>query len=440
MADAAPVPAAPGRPVGTAARDRLAEVRRWTILGLLCLAFMAAYFDRVNLSVALTVPAFKAFFRLTDTDRGLLNSAFFWSYLVLQIPAGFAVDRFGAKKTLALGFLLWSVTSAATGLAQGFAAMFAFRLLLGVGEAVVNPAGMRWIRFNLPEERRGLAIGIYMASAKVGPAVGMLVAARLTTLYGWRPMFLVLGLGCLLWLIPWLRLVRDDDRAIEAAERLPGSATAVPFAALMRSPVIWGTVIGTCAYQYFLYFTMTWIPAYFVERRGLSFDAMGTYSAMTFGGMATVAIAAGWCADRLIARGWDPVRVRRNFVIAGLVLGSTELIGALSSSQGVALFFAVFSLSGMGLATANYWAITQTLIPGGAVGRLAGIQNCAAQIPGIAAPILTGWLKQRTGSYEAPMMVVAVLLVVGIAAYLTLVRRRYAPGAVGASDLLAARG
>jgi ACS family D-galactonate transporter-like MFS transporter len=424
MADAEPLPpAASAWPVAIA-RDTRAELRRWTILGLLCLAFMAAYFDRVNLSVALTVPSFRAFFHLTDTDRGLLNSAFFWSYLVLQIPAGFAVDRFGAKKTLALGFLIWSITSAATGLAQGFAAMFAFRLLLGVGEAAVNPAGMRWIRFNMPEERRGLAIGIYMASAKIGPAVGMLLAAQLTSRYGWRPMFLILGLGCLLWLIPWLRLVRDDDRAIEAAERRTPS---VPFATLMRSPVIWGTVIGTFAYQYFLYFTMTWIPAYFVERRGLSLDSMGYYTAATFGGMATVAIAAGWCADRLIAGGWDPVRVRRNFVIAGLLLGSTELIGALSSSHGVALFFAVFSLSGMGLATANYWAITQTLIPGGAVGRLAGIQNCAAQIPGIAAPILTGWLKQRTGSYEAPMVLVAVFLAVGIASYLTLVRRRYAP-------------
>jgi MFS family permease len=400
---------------------------RWAVLGLLCIAFMAAYFDRVNLSVALTVPEFRRFFNLTDTGRGMLNSAFFWSYCVLQIPAGWAVDRFGAKKTLAMGFLLWSLTAAGTGLAPTFAVVFAMRLLLGVGESVVNPAGMRWIRFNMPEERRGLAIGIYQASAKMGPAVGLLIGAQLTSAYGWRPMFLILGLGCLLWLIPWMALVRDDDRAIEAAQRQASGKAPIPFGKILRSPVIWGTVIGTCAYQYFLYFTMTWMPAYFVERRGLSLNSMGLYSAFTFAGMAAVAILAGWGADRLIARGYDAVKVRRSFVIAGLLLGSTELIGAFAQSHNVALFFAVFSLSGLGLATANYWALTQTLIPGGAVGRIVGIQNCAAQLPGIAAPILTGWLKQRTGSYEAPMVVVAVMLVLGILAYLTLVRRKYAP-------------
>jgi nitrate/nitrite transporter NarK len=93
----------------------------------------------------------------------------------------------------------------------------------------------------------------------------------------------------------------------------------------------------------------------------------------------------------------------------------------------VALFFAVFSLTGLGLATANYWALTQTLIPGGAIGRIVGIQNCAANIPGIVAPILTGWLVARTGSYEAPMQAIWAFLLLGVAAYVFLVRERYAP-------------
>lgn len=76
-------------------------------------------------------------------------------------------------------------------------------------------------------------------------------------------------------------------------------------------------------------------------------------------------------------------------------------LGAFSDSVPVALFFAVFSLTGLGLATANYWALTQTLIPGASIGKIVGIQNCAANLPGIVAPLLTGWLKQTTGSYEA---------------------------------------
>jgi hypothetical protein len=156
---------------------------------------------------------------------------------------------------------------------------------------------------------------------------------------------------------------------------------------------------------------------------------MGLYTMFSFLGMAIVATAAGWAADQMIKGGRDPVRVRKGFTIAGFLVASTEVVGVLSDSVSVSLFFAVFSLSGLGLMTANYWALTQTLIPGAAVGRIVGIQNCAANIPGIVAPLLTGWLKQTTGGYDAPMQAIWVFLIMGIAAYVFLVRRKYAPGA-----------
>src|SRR5258706_4482723 len=154
---------------------------------------------------------------------------------------------------------------------------------------------------------------------------------------------------------------------------------------------------------------------------------MGLYTLFSFGGMATVATLAGWVADRMIARGGNPVAVRKAFTIAGFLMASTEVVGALSDSIPVALFFAVFSLSGLGLATANYWALTQTLIPGRAIGRIVGIQTCAASLPGIVAPILTEWLQQKTGSYDAPMQAIWFFLILGLAAYVFLVREKYAP-------------
>jgi len=138
---------------------------------------------------------------------------------------------------------------------------------------------------------------------------------------------------------------------------------------------------------------------------------------------------AGWAADRLIARGGNPVKVRKAFTLAGFLMASTEVIGGLSNSVPVALFFAIFSLTGLGLATANYWALTQTLIPGGAIGRVVGVQNCAANLPGIVAPIVTGWLKQATGSYDAPMQAIWFFMILGVASYLFLVREKYAPKA-----------
>ncbi len=399
---------------------------RWSIIGLLSLGMIIAYVDRANISVALVLPEFKNLFRLSDADRGTLNSAFFWSYAFLQIPAGWLVDRYGVKFPYAIGFFFWSLVSAATAMAGSLGQLLALRVLLGIGESVVTPASMRWIRFHFDEKQRGLAVGMYMTGTKIGPAIGAPVAAWLIAKYDWRIMFLILGLGCLLWLMPWLGLVRDDDRHIERAGT-QSAAPAVSFARIMRSPVIWGTIVGTFCYMYFVYFCMTWMPAYFVERRGLSLKSMGVYTFFSFGGMAAMAALAGWAADRMIARGWRAVAVRKGFTIAGFLVASTEVIGALADSVPVALFFAVFSLTGLGLATANYWALTQTLIPGGAIGRIVGVQNCAANLPGIIAPLLTGWLVAKTGSYDAPMQAIWIFLILGVAAYVFLVRERYAP-------------
>ena len=161
---------------------------RWGIMALLCLGYMIAYFDRVNLSVAIASDDFKQYFQLTDVDRGNLNSAFFWTYAALQIPAGWLVDRYGVKWPFAFGFLGWSVLSATTAWATSLWQLFAIRFALGVGESMITPAGMRWIRLNVAENQRGLFIGIYMAAAKAGPAVGTLLAGFLLGQSGWLTM------------------------------------------------------------------------------------------------------------------------------------------------------------------------------------------------------------------------------------------------------------
>lgn len=408
--------------------DHITNWRRWTIVGLLCAGMMIAYFDRVNLSVALAAKDFQSVFKLSPTDVGALNSAFFWTYAALQIPAGWFVDRYGVKWPLLVGFAIWSGLSAVTAFATALWQLIALRLMLGIGESMVTPAGMRWMRFNVPENHRGLAIGLYMAAAKFGPAVGAYLATVLLLNAGWQNMFVILGLGGLVWLVPWLILVRNDDRDLEkVAVRKAGPKAHVSFTQVMVSPVIWGTIVGTFCYQYFVYYCLTWLPKYFVDSRNLDLKGSGLFTTFSFTGMAVVATAAGWIADRMIDRGMNPVKVRKGFTIAGFVVASTQLIGAYSESNDTALFFAVFSLSGLGLMTANYWALTQTLIPGAAIGRIVGVQNCAANLPGIVAPLLTGWLVARTGKYEAPMMAISVFLIMGIASYVFLVREKYVP-------------
>src|SRR5215469_13926214 len=228
-------------------------MRRWVTLILLTAGLIIAYVDRTNLSVALAAPEFRNFFQLTDEQRGFVNSAFFWSYTLLQIPAGLFVDRFGVKLAVTLALLLWCGASAATGSASVLWQLIGLRLLLGVGESVIFPAGLCWIHRNVEERRRGLAAGIFVSGTKWGPALGAPLAAWLISHFGWQSMFRAIGLGGLVWLLPWVLFAREGScraKPSVAAAVLP----PVSFPHLMRSRVIWGTMIGTFCYNYFLFF------------------------------------------------------------------------------------------------------------------------------------------------------------------------------------------
>jgi MFS family permease len=388
---------------------------------LLGLGVIIAYVDRANLAIALASADFKQFFALSDTGRGVLNSVFFWSYTVMQIPAGLLVDRFGVKRCLTISFVLWCLVAAATSMVGTFWELVALRLMLGVAESTLFPAGLAWIAKHVDERQRGLAAGIFVSGSKWGPAIASPLATWLILGYGWRTMFFLLGAGGLVWVIPWM-LLAEDDRP-RSPRREAAQPVKVPsFGELFRTRAMWATLIGTFCYNYFLFFSLTWLPVYFVERRNLSLSSMSVYTMFSFAGTGTVAILAGAAADWMIRRGASAVNTRRWFTIAGLLAASTEVFGAMSESTDVAIFFAIFSMTGLGLATANYWAITQTLLPGVAPGRVAGIQNTALNLAGVVAPIITGWLKQMTGSYTAPMQTIWVVLIIGVGAYLILAR------------------
>ena len=323
---------------------------RWLVVVLLSLGVIIAYTDRINLSAAL--PAIRLSFPLSAQASGILLSAFFWAYTLLQTPAGWIVDRFGLKWPYAVGLFLWSAVSAATALMSSLHGLLAVRIVLGIGEAIVIPASMRYIRENFVECERGLPMGILMSGTKYGPAIGAPIATYLVQAYGWRWMFVLNGALCLLWLIPWLLFVQEDGSRAAAQKKV----AVVSWGAIFATPVIWGTCLGTFCYMYFVYFCMTWMPTYFNTRFGLSLAASSWFTFMSFAGMGTIAILAGWAADQLIARGRNAVTVRKAFIIVGFVLAFSEVFAAFSPSRTIALFLAVFSLTGLGLATVPLYA------------------------------------------------------------------------------------
>lgn len=386
------------------------EVRlRWSILIVLAIGVMISFVDRTSISAALATPSFKTHFALSDLDRGWINSAFFWSYAVMQIPLGWVVDRYGVKSPYAICFALWCVATAATGFAEGLASLIVLRLFVGAAEAIVVPASWRWLRHNFVETQSGTAVGIYMLGSKIGPAIGAPLAAWIIIHADWRVMFLVLGLAGLVWLVPWLLLVRNDVPRVTDTARAKVSGRKI-----LASPLIWATMVVMFCYNYFTFFCMTWMPAYLVEQRGLALDRMAAYAFFSFAGIGVVALASGYLADRLIARGHNAVGVRKGFTIAGFAVAATVVLGANTTSLNVALFWNVASLSGLGLATSNHLALCRlTLIPKSAIGVVSGFQQVATAMAGIVAPILTGWLLHVSGSYTLPIDAIFVFLVLG---------------------------
>ena len=412
----------------TSNQERPGATSRWTILALLAIGVLISFVDRTSVSSALADPGFVQTFTLSNVDRGWINSAFFWSYGLFQIPMGWVADRYGVKWPYAICFALWCIATALMGAVTALASLVVMRLIIGMAEAIVIPASYRWIRNNFDESQNGLAVGILAMGNKFGPALGAPVGAWLIVNYSWPVMFFATGVVGLIWLAPWLLLVRNDFPSKAELQVANRRARSVSFSSILVSPVVWGGMITNFCYGYFTFYCMTWMPAYLVEQRGLSLAQSGLYTFFSFAGIAIVAAIAGWAADRIIARGNDAVLVRKFFIIAGFVGGCTVLLGAYAHSLEMALFWNVLSLSLLGLATANNLALSRlTLIPKQAIGLVTGVQQVATSLAGGVAASLSGWLLHVSGNYDLPMLVIFVFLLIGAAATAILFRPEWAP-------------
>ena len=413
---------------GFKAPPELSAARRWGILLLLSVGVLISFVDRTNISSAMTVVPFKKLFHLSNIDRGWINSVFFWSYAVMQLPLGWVVDRWGVKLPYTICFVIWCAASALTGMATALSGLILCRLLIGAAEAIVVPASFRWIRSNFNESQNGTAIGIYLMGSKFGPALGAPFAAWLIVSTSWQMMFFISGIVGIIWLVPWTLLVRSDrpqGAALAAAKKI---AASVPMSRILASPLVWGTLVINFCYNYFTFYCMTWMPAYLVEQRHLSLEKMGLYSFFSVAGIALVAVAAGWAADRLIARGGNAIIVRKAFIVAGFAIASTVVLGAKSSSLDWALFWNVASLSGLGLATANNLALCRlTLIPAPAVGVVTGLQQVATSLAGMVTPLVSGWLLQVSGGYDLPVQVIFVFMIIGALTTIFVLNPKWAP-------------
>jgi len=376
------------------------------VLFLLALSVLINYIDRSNLSIAAEL--IKHEIHISDFQLGTLLSAFFWIYALMQIPAGWLVDRFDVKWVFAAGFLLWSASTAVTGLLHGFAALLIIRIILGLGESVAFPSYGKVLGTHFKESRRGFANAMIMVGLALGPALGMWVGGRAVGRFGWRPFFLILGLAGLLWLPLWsVCMPRRTDAPSRAQMSMAGY-----FDILARRSA-WGTCVGQASINYFLYFLVTWLPSYLQRGRHLSLHNVANAGGMLFLASAISSAVTGKLSDRWIRAGASPTLVRKGLMLFGHVgIGICLAITVLASGP---LFTAMLVLTGafLGISVCNSWAISQMLAGPRMVGRWIGVQNFVGNLGGAIAPALTGFILGKTGSFYWPFLITAVVAWIG---------------------------
>jgi MFS transporter, ACS family, D-galactonate transporter len=368
------------------------------------------YIDRGNLSIA--APLLSAELNLSPAQLGMLFSAFFWSYALLQIFSGWLADRYNVIWVMAIGFFVWSAATAATGMVHTISILFLLRLLLGVGESVAYPCYSKIIVSNYPEHERGLVNALIDAGTKVGPALGTLIGGILMARFGWRPIFIILGLGSLLWLPAWFRWTpRGSVPGHTAAGNGPG------FKKIMAQRSLWATSFGHFCGNYFWYFLLTWMPFYLVRERGFTMDTMAIVGSVAYCVTAISTTITGWLADRAIAAGQTPTRIRKRCTVTGLTLASVVLAVVIIPGSAASMAILMFACLSYGIYTSSHWAITQTIAGPSAAGKWSGLQNSFANMAGVAAPAITGFVVDKTGQFFWAFAVSAVVVLIGASIY-----------------------
>lgn len=410
---------------------------RWLIIGMCFIANAINYIDRANLAIA--APHIRAELGLDAATMGIVLSAFFWTYALCQMPAGWFIDKVGVRVSLVFAVGWWSVFTATTGLAHTFGQMIGSRSLLGVGESAAMPSFAK-VAYNwFPHNERGIACSIFDSGSRVGSALSLPLIALIITYVGWRGSFIITGAIGILWALAWWFVYRDPEKfrhiapaQVDAllAERgtqteEPKDTPKVSWLDLFHYKTVWGLMIGLFCLNFAIYFFITWFPSYLMETRGFSLKDLGTLGMLP----ALLAIPGGWLggltSDWLLRRGHSATLARKTCLVGGMLMSSCIALCAFVDS--IYIYLALFSLSyaSLSFAGSNTWVIVGEISPtSGHVASIGGIMNFAGNLAGIFITTFTGVMLTITqGSFLIPLAVAGVLCILGALSYLFLVGR-----------------
>src|SRR6185436_19009334 len=309
--------AAPGRHPALAdrieSRDMTTTARRsglpatTNVLILLCAMYFISYIVRQNVSTAII--AIRPEFKLSNTQAGLIFSAFGYPYLLFQIIGGVTADRFGPRRTLFLSGLVWAGATVLTSFAWDFYSLFFFRILMGFGVGATLPTATRAMQYWVESRKRGFAQGITHAFSRLGNALTPMLVVWLMAVVTWRGSFVVVGLAGFIWVGVWYWYFRDnpkDHPSITQAELdvLPqapkGARPAVPWGPLIAR--MWPVTLTYFCYGWCLWLYLSFLLIFFKDTFSLSNSDAALFSTMVYFIGAIGNTAGGMISDRLLHR------------------------------------------------------------------------------------------------------------------------------------------
>ncbi|RYC40502.1 MFS transporter [Pectobacterium zantedeschiae] len=411
--------------------ERLKRIQTVSLL-LLFLAGIINFLDRGSLSIA--NEAIRADLGLSATEFGVLLSAFSLSYGISQLPSGLLLDRFGPRVVLGAGLLFWSSMQALAGMVNNFSHFIMLRIGLGIGEAPFMPSGVKVINDWFTAKERGLPMGIFNSSTTIGQAFAPPILVALMLAFGWRMMFVIIGIAGIAIALCWYAWYRNREKFVLTQEEKdylnagtkPVSQTRVTlkeWGALFKRRTVWGMILGFSGVNYTGWLYLSWLPGYLQAERGLSLVNTGWVAAIPFLFGSIGMLINGTVADRLARRGYSLAKSRKSLICLGLVCSAAcTLLVVQSTSTSMAVAFISLALFFVHFAGTSAWGLVQVMAPSRMVASVSSIQNFGSFIFASFAPIVTGWVVDKTHSFNLALVVCSCVTFAGALAYFFIVK------------------
>ena len=422
---------------------------RYLILLMIFVITTLNYADRATLSI--TGSAMRSEFGFDAIRMGYIFSAFSWAYVLSQLPAGWLLDRFGARRMYAASIFLWSLFTllqSSIGLAgsagAAVIALFVLRFAMGMAEAPAFPANAKVVASWFPTAERGTASAIFNSAQYFAAVIFTPLMAWITHSFGWQNVYLVMGVTGIVLALTWLKVMKSpsDHPRVNRAELEhienggglihPQRKTAYADASqpgtwfyvrqLMSNRMLLGVYLAQYCINVLTYFFLTWFPIYLVQARGMTILQAGLTASLPAICGFTGGVLGGVFSDTLIRRGHSLTIARKVPIVGGMLL-SVCIIGCNYVTTDwvvVALMSLAFFGKGIG---ALGWAVVADTSPKEAIGLSGSIFNMFGNVAGIVTPIVIGYLVATTGSFNGALVFVGINALLTVFSYLVIVKK-----------------